>query len=58
MQLGLIGLGRMGASLAHRLTNGHKCVVRDVSPGAMKKMAGRDIRVAEKIEAPTRAAQS
>jgi 6-phosphogluconate dehydrogenase (decarboxylating) len=33
MQLGMIGLGRMGASLVQRLTkDGHKCVVYDVPP--------------------------
>ena len=45
MQLGMIGLGRMGASLVRRLTmDGHKCVVYDVSPAAVKKTAGRGIR--------------
>ena len=33
MQLGMIGLGRMGASLVRRLTkDGHQCVVYDVNP--------------------------
>jgi hypothetical protein len=45
MQLGMIGLGRMGASLVRRLTrDGHKCVVYDVSPAAVRKTAGRGIR--------------
>src|SRR5450830_1761614 len=45
MQLGMIGLGRMGASLVRRLTkDGHKCVVYDVSPAAVKKIAGRGVR--------------
>ena len=45
MQLGMIGLGRMGASLVRRLTrDGHKCVVYDVSPAAVKKAAGRGVR--------------
>jgi 6-phosphogluconate dehydrogenase len=45
MQLGMIGLGRMGASLVRRLTkDGHKCVVYDVSPAAVKKLAGRGVR--------------
>jgi len=33
MQLGMIGLGRMGANLVRRLmADGHRCVVYDVSP--------------------------
>jgi 6-phosphogluconate dehydrogenase len=45
MHLGMIGLGRMGASLVRRLTkDGHKCVVYDVSPAAVRKVAGRGVR--------------
>ncbi|MBS9532736.1 decarboxylating 6-phosphogluconate dehydrogenase [Mycobacterium sp. M1] len=41
MQLGMIGLGRMGANLVRRLTNdGHECVVYDHSPDAVTAMAG------------------
>lgn len=37
MQLGMIGLGRMGANLARRLTRGgHECVGYDVSADAVK----------------------
>jgi 6-phosphogluconate dehydrogenase len=51
MQLGMIGLGRMGANLVRRLTNdGHKCVVYDVSPAAVKKIASRDIQGAISID--------
>ena len=33
MQLGMIGLGRMGANMVRRLINaGHQCVVFDMSP--------------------------
>jgi 6-phosphogluconate dehydrogenase len=36
MQLGMIGLGRMGANMARRLMkNGHTCVVYDRSPDAI-----------------------
>jgi 6-phosphogluconate dehydrogenase len=43
MHLGMIGLGRMGASLVRRLTkNGHHCVVYDVNPEAVKKVSGHD----------------
>jgi 6-phosphogluconate dehydrogenase len=50
MHLGMIGLGRMGASLVRRLTkDGHQCVVFDVSPAAVKRIAGRGIRGATSI---------
>ena len=36
MQLGMIGLGRMGASMARRLiAKGHDCVVHDMQPAAV-----------------------
>ena len=51
MHLGMIGLGRMGASLVRRLTkDGHKCVVYDVSPAAVKKIAGRGVRGSVSID--------
>src|ERR1035437_2961607 len=51
MHLGMIGLGRMGASLVRGLTNdGHKCVVYDVSPAAVKKIAGRGVRGSVSID--------
>ncbi len=51
MQLGMIGLGRMGASLVRRLAkDGHQCVVYDVNPAAVKKVAGRGIKGASSIE--------
>ncbi len=41
MQLGMIGLGRMGANLVRRLMkNGHECVGFDVSADAVKELAG------------------
>src|ERR671925_405796 len=40
MQLGMIGLGRMGANMARRLLKGgHQCVVFDRSPQVVKEMA-------------------
>ncbi|MBA4064886.1 MAG: 6-phosphogluconate dehydrogenase (decarboxylating) [Isosphaera sp.] len=40
MQLGMIGLGRMGANMVRRLTRGgHQCVVYDVSPEAVAALA-------------------
>ena len=51
MHLGMIGLGRMGASLVRRLTkDGHQCVVCDVSSAAVKKIAGRGVRGAVSID--------
>ena len=43
MQLGMIGLGRMGANIVRRLVdNGHECVVYDHNPDAVKALAGED----------------
>ena len=40
MQLGMIGLGRMGANMVRRLAaNGHECVVFDMSPKAVEDLA-------------------
>ena len=40
MQLGMIGLGRMGASMVRRLlTGGHQCVVFNRSPKAVEELA-------------------
>jgi 6-phosphogluconate dehydrogenase len=39
MQLGMIGLGRMGANMVHRLLDGgHRCVVFDKSPKAVDEL--------------------
>ncbi len=39
MQLGMVGLGRMGANMVRRLlTNGHECVVFDMSPKAVEEL--------------------
>ena len=41
MQLGMIGLGRMGANLVRRLMrDGHECVVYDVNADAVEELAG------------------
>jgi 6-phosphogluconate dehydrogenase len=40
MQLGMIGLGRMGANMVRRLMGGgHECVVFDMSPKAVAELA-------------------
>ena len=39
MQLGMVGLGRMGAGLVRRLMkDGHDCVAYDVSADAVKAL--------------------
>jgi 6-phosphogluconate dehydrogenase len=41
MQLGMVGLGRMGANLVRRLLpGGHDCVVYDVDAGTVAQLAG------------------
>ncbi|MGZ4836720.1 MAG: phosphogluconate dehydrogenase (NAD(+)-dependent, decarboxylating) [Terriglobales bacterium] len=41
MQIGMIGLGRMGANMVRRLLrNGHECVVFDANAGNVKQLAG------------------
>ncbi len=51
MQLGMIGLGRMGANLVQRLVNdGHTCVVYDVNSDAVKNIVGISIQGCASIE--------
>jgi 6-phosphogluconate dehydrogenase len=51
MQLGMIGLGRMGANLVRRLMrNGHECVVYDVNSGAVKELEGEGAQGADSLE--------
>jgi len=39
MQVGMIGLGRMGANMVRRLVrHGHQCVVFDRSPNAVAEL--------------------
>jgi 6-phosphogluconate dehydrogenase len=41
MELGMVGLGRMGANMARRLMrDGHRVVVYDVNPDAVSELAG------------------
>ena len=40
MQLGMVGLGRMGANMVRRLIRGgHQCVVYDRAPQAVKAIS-------------------
>jgi 6-phosphogluconate dehydrogenase len=60
MQLGMVGLGRMGANLVRRLIrDGHRCVVFDMNADAVKSLEGEGATGAsslaefvEKLEAP------
>jgi 6-phosphogluconate dehydrogenase len=51
MQLGMIGLGRMGANMVRRLIRGgHECVVWDVNPDNVKQLAAEGASPAESLE--------
>jgi 6-phosphogluconate dehydrogenase len=51
MQLGMIGLGRMGANIVRRLMrDGHTCVVYDVSPDAVAALAAEGATGATTLE--------
>ena len=51
MQLGMIGLGRMGANMVRRLMKGgHDCVVYDVSPDSVKALAGEGATGSESMQ--------
>ena len=50
MQLGMVGLGRMGAGLVRRLmSDGHRCVGYDVSPDAVKALEARGATGADSL---------
>jgi 6-phosphogluconate dehydrogenase len=51
MQLGMIGLGRMGGNMVRRLMHGgHNCVVFDLSPDSVRQMASEGAAGAESME--------
>ena len=51
MQLGMIGLGRMGANLVRRLMrDGHTCVVYDHAPAAVQELKGEGATGAGSLE--------
>ncbi|HEY3553189.1 MAG TPA: NAD(P)-binding domain-containing protein, partial [Solirubrobacterales bacterium] len=52
MELGIVGLGRMGANMARRLMrDGHKIVAYDVNPDAVSQLAGEGAEGASSLEA-------
>jgi 6-phosphogluconate dehydrogenase len=51
MQLGMVGLGRMGANMVRRLMRGgHDCVVSDVKPAAVEDLVKEGATGASSIE--------
>ena len=51
MQLGMVGLGRMGANLVRRLMrDGHRCVVYDVNAQVVKELAGEGATGSSSLE--------
>jgi 6-phosphogluconate dehydrogenase len=50
-QLGMVGLGRMGANIVRRLMrDGHECVVYDINPEVVKTLAGEGAVGADSLE--------
>ena len=51
MQLGMIGLGRMGANMVRRLMRGgHECIVWDVNPDNVKQLADEGAKGAQTLD--------
>ena len=52
MDLGIVGLGRMGANMARRLMgDGHRIVAYDVNPEAVSALAAEGVEGADSLEA-------
>src|SRR5438105_13488251 len=51
MQLGMIGLGRMGSNMVRRLMRGgHECVAFDRNPASVKQLAGDGATGADSLD--------
>ena len=51
MELGMVGLGRMGANMARRLMRaGHDCVVYDLNPDAVSELEGEGAQGAASLQ--------
>jgi 6-phosphogluconate dehydrogenase len=51
MEIGMIGLGRMGSNLVRRLSGaGHRCIVYDVNPDAVAALTGPGIEGASSLK--------
>ena len=52
MQIGVIGLGRMGGNIVRRLTRaGHSCAIFDANPAAGAALAGKGVTVVASVPA-------
>jgi 6-phosphogluconate dehydrogenase len=52
MQMGMVGLGRMGANMVRRLMlGGHECVVYDVRPGSVAELVQAGATGSDSLEA-------
>ena len=57
MEIGMIGLGRMGSSMVRRLLRaGHKCVVYDVQPKAVQALVKEGAVGAKSLNSPLKKA--
>ena len=51
MQLGMVGLGRMGANIVRRLmSRGHECVVFDAQPESVQRLSGEGAKPADDLQ--------
>ena len=51
MELGMVGLGKMGANMVRRLMRGgHNCVVFDLSADAVQEMKSEGVRGASSLD--------
>ncbi len=58
MQMGMVGLGRMGANMVRRLMrDGHECVVYDVRPASVAELEGEGATGSDSLEAFVRKLQ-
>jgi len=58
MQIGVIGLGRMGANISRRLMKaGHSCVVWDANPGTVQELGKEGAQGVESLQAVVKALQ-
>jgi 6-phosphogluconate dehydrogenase len=58
MQIGVIGLGRMGANISRRLMKaGHSCVVWDANPGTVQELGKEGAQAVESLQAAVKALQ-
>ena len=50
MQIGIVGLGRMGSNIAKRLMRaGHECVVQDIDPAKAQDLLAEGAKTAETL---------